>query len=103
MSEHAVASHFEYVCSLAGAQRLAYVPVVASGCVVRFLLPSVSALIASPASPNSLIIHYTSNNQIIQDDEMILMDAGCEYKSVEPFLPYLLSKFSFSIPKWIRL
>jgi len=60
MSEHAVASHMEYLCSLAGAQRLAYVPVVASG-------------------PNSLIIHYTSNNQIVQDGEMLLMDAGCEY------------------------
>jgi intermediate cleaving peptidase 55 len=32
--------------------------------------------------PNALIIHYTSNNQMVQDDEMILMDAGCEYKSV---------------------
>jgi len=52
--------HFEYLCSLSGSQRLAYVPVVASG-------------------PNALIIHYTSNNQVIQDGEMILMDAGCEY------------------------
>lgn len=30
--------------------------------------------------PNALIIHYTSNNQVVQDGEMILMDAGCEYK-----------------------
>ena len=34
MSEHAIAAHFEYLCSLAGAQRLAYVPVVASGYVM---------------------------------------------------------------------
>ncbi|KAL4241292.1 peptidase M24B family protein [Abortiporus biennis] len=60
MSEHALASHFEYLCAVGGAQRPAYVPVVASG-------------------PNALIIHYTSNNQIIRDGEMILIDAACEY------------------------
>jgi intermediate cleaving peptidase 55 len=31
MSEHAIASHFEYLCAVAGSQRPAYVPVVASG------------------------------------------------------------------------
>ncbi|KAJ3558616.1 hypothetical protein NM688_g819 [Phlebia brevispora] len=60
MSEHALASHFEYLCALSGAQRPAYVPVVASGA-------------------NALIIHYTSNNQIIREEEMILIDAACEY------------------------
>lgn len=30
--------------------------------------------------PNSLIIHYTSNNHIVRPDETILIDAGCEYK-----------------------
>ncbi|GJE84829.1 peptidase M24 [Phanerochaete sordida] len=60
MSEHAVAAHFEYLCARDGSQRPAYVPVVASG-------------------PNALIIHYTSNNQVIRKDEMILIDAGCEY------------------------
>ncbi|KAH0839539.1 peptidase M24 [Lanmaoa asiatica] len=60
ISESAIAAHFEYLCCLSGSQRLAYVPVVASG-------------------PNALIIHYTSNNQVVQDGEMILMDAGCEY------------------------
>ncbi|KAJ8085839.1 aminopeptidase [Marasmius tenuissimus] len=60
LSESAVAAHFQYLCSLSGAQRLAYVPVVASG-------------------PNSLIIHYTSNNQVIQSGELVLIDAGCEY------------------------
>ncbi|KAF8966401.1 peptidase M24 [Flammula alnicola] len=59
-TEAAVAAHFEYLCSLGGAQRLAYVPVVASG-------------------PNSLILHYTANNHIITPDELVLMDAGCEY------------------------
>ncbi|KAJ2918087.1 hypothetical protein MD484_g2305, partial [Candolleomyces efflorescens] len=60
MSESALAAHFEYICSLNGSQRPAYVPVVASGA-------------------NSLIIHYTSNNQVIGEDEMVLIDAGCEY------------------------
>ena len=31
VSEHALASHFEYLCAINGAQRPAYVPVVASG------------------------------------------------------------------------
>ncbi|KAI0092480.1 peptidase M24, structural domain-containing protein [Irpex rosettiformis] len=59
-SEHALASHFEYICAINGAQRPAYVPVVASG-------------------PNALVIHYTSNNQVVQDGELVLIDAGCEY------------------------
>ncbi|KAJ7499439.1 peptidase M24 [Mycena latifolia] len=60
LSEAALAAHFEYLCSLAGSQRPAYVPVVASGA-------------------NALIIHYTSNNHLIREDEVLLMDAGCEY------------------------
>ena len=31
MSEHNIASHFEYLCAMQGSQRPAYVPVVASG------------------------------------------------------------------------
>ncbi|PPQ81078.1 hypothetical protein CVT25_014541 [Psilocybe cyanescens] len=59
-SEGALAAHFEYMCALGGSQRPAYVPVVASG-------------------PNALILHYTANNQIITEDELVLIDAGCEY------------------------
>ena len=33
LSEASVAAHFEYICALGGAQRPAYVPVVASGSV----------------------------------------------------------------------
>ncbi|KAG2014041.1 peptidase M24 [Coprinopsis cinerea AmutBmut pab1-1] len=58
--ESHLAAHFEYMCALNGSQRPAYVPVVASG-------------------PNALIIHYTSNNQIIGENELVLIDAGCEY------------------------
>ncbi|KAK2462269.1 hypothetical protein APHAL10511_005575 [Amanita phalloides] len=60
MSEAALAAHFEYTCSLSGAQRPAYVPVVASGA-------------------NALIIHYTQNDHLLQPNEIVLMDAGCEY------------------------
>ncbi|KIM84024.1 hypothetical protein PILCRDRAFT_819055 [Piloderma croceum F 1598] len=60
LSEAMISAHFEYVCALSGSQRLAYVPVVASGA-------------------NSLIIHYTSNNHIVREGEMVLLDAGCEY------------------------
>ncbi|KAJ6612152.1 peptidase M24 [Mycena sp. CBHHK59/15] len=60
LSESALAAHFEYLCSLAGSQRPAYVPVVASGA-------------------NALIIHYTSNNHLIRENELLLIDAGCEY------------------------
>jgi len=61
ISEATLAAHFEYLCAKSGAQRLAYVPVVTS-------------------RPNALIIHYTSNNHIVRQDETILIDAGCEYK-----------------------
>ncbi|KAF5364376.1 hypothetical protein D9756_000893 [Leucocoprinus leucothites] len=63
LSEAALAAHFEYICAIQGSQRPAYVPVVASG-------------------PNALIIHYTENNHLLQDDELVLVDAGCEYKRV---------------------
>ena len=80
ISESAIAAHFEYLCCLAGSQRLAYVPVVASG--YRSTLPFCEHCVDPLCRPNALIIHYTSNNQVVQDGEMILMDAGCEYKSV---------------------
>ncbi|KAH8115779.1 peptidase M24 [Phellopilus nigrolimitatus] len=60
MPESALSAHFEYICALNGSQRPAYVPVVASGA-------------------NALIIHYTSNDQVVRDGEMVLIDAGCEY------------------------
>ncbi|TFK56263.1 peptidase M24 [Heliocybe sulcata] len=60
MPERSIGAHFEYLCALSGAQRPAYVPVVASGA-------------------NGLIIHYTTNDHIVRDGEMVLVDAGCEY------------------------
>jgi intermediate cleaving peptidase 55 len=49
------------MCALSGSERPAYVPVVASGA-------------------NSLIIHYTTNNHVARSGEMLLIDAGCEYR-----------------------
>ncbi|KAL1749162.1 peptidase M24, structural domain-containing protein [Schizophyllum fasciatum] len=60
MNESQLAAHFAYMCAMRGAQRQAYVPVVASG-------------------PNALIIHYTSNNQLIRAGELVLIDAACEF------------------------
>ncbi|KAG9125178.1 hypothetical protein FRC07_008655 [Ceratobasidium sp. 392] len=59
-SEAQLAAHFEYLCALKGAQRPAYVPVVASG-------------------SNALIIHYTNNDCLLKEGELVLMDAGCEF------------------------
>ena len=78
MSEHSLAAHFEYLCALNGSQRPAYVPVVASGSAISYII--LIPLLISHTRPNARIIHNTSNNQIIQDGEMILMDAACEYK-----------------------
>ncbi|KAJ1308278.1 hypothetical protein OPQ81_003993 [Rhizoctonia solani] len=58
-TEAQLAAHFEYVCALQGAQRPAYVPVVAAGA-------------------NALTIHYTNNNCLLKEGELVLMDAGCE-------------------------
>ena len=81
MSEHQVAAHFEYLCAREGSQRLAYVPVVASGWAIGFSAPRRDeAHIRVHDRPNALVIHYTSNNQLIDGREMILMDAGCELK-----------------------
>ncbi|XP_017757337.1 PREDICTED: probable Xaa-Pro aminopeptidase 3 [Eufriesea mexicana] len=60
MSEHHLFATVDYECRMNGAEFLAYPPVVAAG-------------------KNANIIHYVSNNQLIQDGDMVLMDAGCEY------------------------
>ncbi|KAF8489349.1 peptidase M24 [Russula emetica] len=60
LSEAALQAHFEYICARGGAQRPAYVPVVASG-------------------GNALIIHYTRNDHLLRDGELVLIDAGGEY------------------------
>ncbi len=45
----------------AGAQAVAYPSIVASG-------------------PNACVLHYRDNNRLLQDGELLLIDAGCEYR-----------------------
>ncbi|MDQ6620647.1 MAG: aminopeptidase P N-terminal domain-containing protein [Pseudomonadota bacterium] len=44
-----------------GAQSVAYPSIVASG-------------------PNACVLHYRDNNRAVQDGELLLIDAGCEYQ-----------------------
>ncbi|XP_014477956.1 PREDICTED: probable Xaa-Pro aminopeptidase 3 [Dinoponera quadriceps] len=60
MSEHQLFATIDYECRMHGAEYLAYPPVVAAG-------------------KNANIIHYISNNQVVQSGDLVLMDAGCEY------------------------
>lgn len=57
MSEHELFAMVDYESRTRGAEFLAYPPVVAGG-------------------KNANTIHYISNNQIVNDNEMVLMDAG---------------------------
>ena len=57
MSEHELFATVDYHCRMLGGDHLAYPPVVAGG-------------------ERANIIHYITNNQHIQPDEMVLMDAG---------------------------
>ncbi|XP_021348313.1 probable Xaa-Pro aminopeptidase 3 isoform X2 [Mizuhopecten yessoensis] len=60
VNESYLHAKMEYECKLRDAQMLAYPPVVAGG-------------------HRGNTIHYTKNNQIVSEGEMVLMDAGCEY------------------------
>lgn len=60
IGEHQIFAEVDYQCRMNGATMLAYPPVVASG-------------------KNSTTIHYINNTQIVQDGDMVLLDAGCEY------------------------
>ncbi|KAJ9120891.1 hypothetical protein QFC22_002826 [Naganishia vaughanmartiniae] len=71
---------FEYHCTLEGSERPAYVPVVASGYVeVEWILLTDALKSPKSSSANSLVIHYTNNDCELQDGELVLIDAGCEY------------------------
>lgn len=59
-SEHQLFAKVDFFSRMAGANYLAYPPVVAGG-------------------SNATVIHYINNNQIVRNGEMVLMDAGCEY------------------------
>lgn len=58
--ENSIAAKMDFECRLRGASGLAYVPVVASG-------------------QRSLILHYTRNNMVAQQDDLMFMDAGGKF------------------------
>lgn len=62
ISEHELFATVDFHSRMNGAEYLAYLPVVAGG-------------------ERANIIHYINNSQIVNDGELVLMDAGCEYHS----------------------
>lgn len=56
-SEHMINARVDFYCRMDGAQFLAYPPVVAAG-------------------QNANVIHYINNTQVVQDGDLVLMDAG---------------------------
>lgn len=66
LTEHQLFATVDYESRMRGAEILAYPPVVASG-------------------RNANIIHYISNNQIVDDGNLILMDAG----TIHSFLHFI--------------
>ncbi|EDW66039.1 xaa-Pro aminopeptidase 3 [Drosophila virilis] len=59
-SEHQLYASIDFKCRMRSASYLAYPPVVAAG-------------------KNATVIHYVNNTQLLQPQELLLMDAGCEY------------------------
>lgn len=57
--ESMLSAKVEYECRTRGAQRMAFNPVVGGG-------------------PNGSVIHYSRNDQKIEDGDLVLMDVGCE-------------------------
>lgn len=60
LAESEAQAVFEYECARRGAARQAYVPVFASG-------------------RNALMIHYVRNDCLIGDQQVLSVDAGCEF------------------------
>ncbi|MCY4093647.1 MAG: aminopeptidase P N-terminal domain-containing protein [Gammaproteobacteria bacterium] len=61
ISELALESELQHEFALRGARFTAYPSIVASG-------------------PNGCIMHYIQNDRTIEDGDLILIDAGCEYR-----------------------
>ncbi|MCY3859554.1 MAG: aminopeptidase P N-terminal domain-containing protein [Gammaproteobacteria bacterium] len=61
ISELALESELQHEFALRGARFTAYPSIVASG-------------------PNACIMHYIQNDRTIEDGDLILIDAGCEYQ-----------------------
>jgi len=59
--EYQVEAELAHEFLSSGAQAVAYSPIVAGG-------------------PNACVLHYRDNNRQLQDGELLLIDAGCEYR-----------------------
>jgi len=59
MNEYQLAAEVHHQFSIQGSQRVAYGSIVAGG-------------------ENACILHYTNNDQVLQDGDLVLIDAGCE-------------------------
>ncbi len=59
--EYEIEATLQEVFCRNGARRTAYAPIVGSG-------------------PNATVLHYTANDRRIQDGDLVLIDAGCEYR-----------------------
>ncbi|OGT65338.1 MAG: Xaa-Pro aminopeptidase [Gammaproteobacteria bacterium RIFCSPLOWO2_02_FULL_47_50] len=60
MMEYQIEAELKYTFMKLGAQETAYPPIVGGGA-------------------NSCILHYTENNQVLNDGDVLLIDAGSEY------------------------
>ena len=60
-SEYELEAELRYVYGKNGSRTVAYDPIVASG-------------------NNACILHYNDNNQKVNDGDLVLIDAGCEYQ-----------------------
>src|SRR5438045_9068501 len=60
MYEYEVQAAMEFVFRLGGSTRNGYPSIVASG-------------------PNACILHYSENSRRMEDGDLLLIDAGCEY------------------------
>ncbi len=62
INEYQLEAEFVYECQRNGGRFQAYTPIVGSG-------------------ENTCILHYTQNDQVINNGELVLIDAGCEYQN----------------------
>ena len=62
LNEYQVQAEIEYIFKYNGANGHAYYPIVAAG-------------------KNACCLHYSANNSILKDGDLILFDIGCEYKN----------------------
>eukprot|EP00759_Apiculatamorpha_spiralis_P049737 PhF_6_TR44438/c0_g1_i1/m.68403/K01262/pepP; Xaa-Pro aminopeptidase len=60
LGEHHIHAVMDFTAQLRGAQRLAYVPVIASG-------------------RNGVRLHYIDNNHVLEDGQLVMVDGGAEY------------------------